>query len=77
MAPEPQGFRESLVRPQKAFYQPQLNEFLLMYEDVRGVASPSSTLLEFCQSTYEAGARLAQWDRDSLEKPSHTSASTA
>jgi uncharacterized protein DUF5996 len=77
MAPEPQGFRESLVRPQKAFYHPQLNEFLLMYEDVRGAVSPSAALLEFCQSTYEAGARLANWDRESLERPSHTSASTA
>ena len=77
MAPQPQGFRESLVRPQKAFYHPQLNEFLLMYDDVRGAGSPSSTLLEFCQSTYEAGAKRAKWDRDSLERPSHTSASTA
>jgi uncharacterized protein DUF5996 len=76
MAPEPHGFRESLVRPQKAFYHPKLNEFLLMYEDVRGASSSSSTLLEFCQSTYEAGARLANWERESLEKPSKTSAST-
>ena len=77
MAPEPQRFRECPVRPQKAFYHPQLNEFLLMYEDVRGASSPSSALLEFCQSTYEAGARLANWDRKSLEKSSQTSASTA
>ncbi len=77
MAPEPQGFRESPVRPQTAFYHPQLNEFLLMHEDVRLSSSPSAALLEFCQSTYEAGARLANWDRDSLEKPPHTSASAA
>ncbi len=77
MAPEPQGFRESRVRPEAAFYQPQLNEFLLMYEDVRRAASPSSALLEFCQSTYEVGARLAKWDSESLDKPIHTSARTA
>jgi len=74
MAPQPQGFRESPVRPQTAFYHPQLNEFLLMYEDVRRASSPSAALLEFCQSTYEAGARLANWDRESLDKPIHTSA---
>jgi hypothetical protein len=77
MAPEPKAFRESLVRPQAAFYQPQLKEFLVMYEDVRRALSPSWALLEFCQSTYEAGARLADWDRESLEKPSPTSASVA
>lgn len=77
MAPEPQGFRDARVRPRAAVYDPKLNEFLLMYEEVRRAASPSSTLLEFCQSTYEAGARLANWDRESLEKPSHTSACTA
>jgi uncharacterized protein DUF5996 len=77
MAPEPEGFRESLVRPEAAFYQPQLNEFLLMYEDVRRSSTPSATLLEFCQSTYEAGARLANWDRDALEKSPHSSASAA
>ena len=77
MAPEPQGFRDSPVRPQAAAYHPKLNEFLLMYEDVRQAASPSLALLEFCQSTYEAGARLANWDREALEKPIHTSARTA
>ena len=77
MAPEPQGFQDSPVRPQAAAYHPKLNEFLLMYEDVRQAASPSLALLEFCQSTYEAGARLAKWDRESLDKPIHTSARTA
>jgi hypothetical protein len=77
MAPEPQGFRESGVFPEAAVYDPKLNEFLLMYEDVRRASSPSSALREFCQSTYEAGARLAHWDRESLEKPPHSSASFA
>src|SRR5712692_6081176 len=77
MAPEPPGFRESRVRPDAARYHPQLNEFILMYDDVRRAPSPCATLLDFCQSTYEAGAQLAHWDRQALEKPSHSSASTA
>ena len=44
-------------------------EFLLPYEAVRSSASPRDTLLEFLQSTYEAGARLAAWDRAALERP--------
>jgi hypothetical protein len=77
MAPEPPGFRESRVRPDGAIYHPQLNEFILMYDDVRRAPSPCAALLGFCQSTYEAGAQLAHWDRQALEKPSHSSASTA
>jgi len=67
-APEPAGFGDQVVRPAKAFYGKQMNEFFLMYDDVRAAASPRDTLLEFCQSTYEAGADLAKWDRPSLEK---------
>jgi len=44
-----------------------LHEFLLMYEDVRTAPSPSETLLEFLQTTYEAAATLANWDRAHLE----------
>ena len=67
-APEPPGFAESPVRPASAFYHPQMHEFLLMYDDVRQASSPSTTLLEFLQSTYEAGANLGKWDRAALER---------
>ena len=67
-APEPQGFKETSVRPSRAFYQKPPGEFLLMYEDVRTAKSPSQTLLDFCQSTYEAAASLGGWDRGELER---------
>lgn len=67
-APEPPGFSESLVRPAEAFYHPQLKEFILMYDDVRRASSPRETLLAFLQSTYEAAAELAKWDRRELER---------
>jgi hypothetical protein len=68
MAPEPQGFKDAPVRPNAAHYEKQLGEFLLLYEDVRKAESPTSSLLEFCQSTYEAGASLGDWDREALER---------
>ena len=37
-----------------------------MYDDLRKVVSPKTTLLEFMQSAYEAGARMAGWDVDDL-----------
>ena len=56
------------VRPGAAYYEKQPGEFLLMYEDVRNAESPTASLLDFCQSTYEAGANLAKWDRAALER---------
>jgi hypothetical protein len=38
-----------------------------MYDDIRGAASPRDALLEFCESTYAAGAKRANWDRKALE----------
>lgn len=67
-APEPPGFSKALIRPDQAFYSSQLSEFLLTYGDVRRASSPEALLMEFLQSTYEAGATLAKWDRESLER---------
>ncbi|MGA8142514.1 MAG: DUF5996 family protein [Candidatus Acidiferrales bacterium] len=67
-APEPAGYKDSVVRPAKAAYSEQLKEFVLSYEDVRASADPRADLLDFCQSTYEGAAKLANWDRAALEK---------
>jgi hypothetical protein len=52
-----------------AFYSKELGEFVLPYDAVRESTSPDDTLLEFLQSTYEAAANLARWDRKALERP--------
>ncbi len=67
-APEPPGLPTAPIRPEEAFYSHELGEFLLLYEDVRTASSPEQALLAFFQSTYEAGAMLAQWDREALER---------
>jgi hypothetical protein len=71
-SPAPAGFAGWPVRPAAARYDTQLSEFVLMYDDVRNSPSPSAALLEFCQSTYEAGATLGKWDRGALERPAKT-----
>jgi uncharacterized protein DUF5996 len=65
--PEPPGFREHPVAPAEAAYVDAAQQFLLPYEAVRRAADPDRYLLEFLQSTYEAAADNAQWDRDALE----------
>jgi hypothetical protein len=67
-APEPDGLPGRAIRPEAAFYNPETSGFILRYDDVRRAADPDRTLLDFLQSTYEAGAELAGWDRAALER---------
>jgi hypothetical protein len=67
--PEPPRFAQAAVRPAAAFYSNDLKEFLLPYDAVRTAESPDDALLEFLQSTYEAAANAAAWDRAALERP--------
>ncbi len=67
-APEPDGFKSAAVRPAGAYYSQELGEFLLGYADVRSAASPRHALLDFLQSTYEAGATPGRWNREELER---------
>lgn len=65
--PEPQGFADYAIQPKEAFYSSQMREFILPYEAVRQAEDPDGMLLTFLQSTYEAAANLANWDRTALE----------
>lgn len=66
--PAPDGFAEQPVEPEAAFYHDALQEFVLPYEAVHTAAAPDAVLLAFLQSTYEAAADLAGWDRAALER---------
>ena len=65
--PTPESFPKCVVRPEGAFFSYKLGQFLLPYETVRTAADPEAALLTFLQSTYEAAAHCANWDRASLE----------
>jgi hypothetical protein len=66
--PEPEAFHTCRVKPVEAYYDEQLREFLLPYDVVRTAKNPDEVLLAFLQSTYEAAAKLALWDRNALER---------
>jgi Family of unknown function (DUF5996) len=66
--PEPQGFKEYHIQPKEAFYHNEMREFVLPYNVVSTSNSPDEVLLAFLQSTYEAAATCAQWDRNALER---------
>ena len=67
--PEPKGYRAIKVRPDAGFFSEALGEFILPYDAVRTAGDPDKMLLEFLQSTYEAAADCAKWDRETLECP--------
>jgi len=69
-SPEPAGFQRAAIRPAQAFYDvdPMGGKFVYLYDDMRASPDPELGLLEFFQSTYEAGANLGGWDRSELER---------
>ncbi|MEP7071411.1 MAG: DUF5996 family protein, partial [Verrucomicrobiota bacterium] len=64
--PSPQNFAQSTVAPTAAYFHGQLKEWVLPYDAVRQAASPEAEILAFAQTTYDAAASLAGWDREAL-----------
>jgi hypothetical protein len=67
-SPAPTGLGAAAVRPEGATYSEDFGGWFLPYDAVRAAPSPRTTLLNFCQSTYEAGANLGGWPREQLER---------
>ena len=66
-APAPAGYASAAVRPAAASWLAPSNCFVLPYEACR-TTEPAAHILDFFQSTYEAGATLAGWNRAELER---------
>lgn len=64
--PQADGFPSAAVKHGR--YDKTFGEFVLPYAEVCASADPAQMLLEFFQSTYDAGADLAKWDRSVLER---------
>ncbi len=67
-APEPAGFKEATILPSAAYYDKDWGEYFLPYEAVRGARNPEDELVAFLNSTYDAAAGLAHWNRQELER---------
>jgi hypothetical protein len=66
-APEPEGLRDQPVAGGEWIELGSGSLAILPYESVRTARNPRQGLLAFCQSAYEAGARLAGWDTAGFE----------
>jgi hypothetical protein len=67
--PPPKGIDTIKFEPDTAYYDKALNEFILLYDDIRKSSNPEKMVMDFLQSTYSESAKLAGWDIQSLEGP--------
>jgi hypothetical protein len=76
IAPEPDGFAQARLVPEAARYLPEAHELVLPYEKVRLAEDPREMILDFFQGSYDAGAILARWDREALDRPASSAPPT-
>ena len=67
--PEPAGLKATGIGPGPGYYDADLGEFILRYEDVGQAEGPTAVIRDFLQQTYAAGAMLGTWDREALDRP--------
>jgi hypothetical protein len=65
--PVPEGLAGKPVRP--GAWDAALGEFILKYDEVRASDDADAAVMGFLESTYEAAADAANWDRKALERP--------
>ena len=70
-APEPGGLAGEPLRPKTAAWIPQRGSHLavLRYDDARAEADRRAAVLDFYESAFQAGARLAGWDIERFACP--------
>ena len=69
--PSPESLDSQPLAPQQAWWQDSNGSpmALLRYEDVRNSENPAATVLDFLESAYQAGAKLAGWKIEELTTP--------
>lgn len=64
--PEPPLFKESTLHPLESFYNKEMGEFMLHYDEVQKSSNPEKMLLTFMRSSYQKASELAAWDKEKL-----------
>jgi hypothetical protein len=69
--PEPEGLAGEPLRPAAAAWSPRDGSHLavLPYDDARAEPDPHAAVLDFYESAYQAGGRLAGWNLEGLASP--------
>jgi hypothetical protein len=67
--PEPPGFADTAMSPAATYYDNDLGQFILRYDDMRQSSAPDELLMDYLRYTYAAAADTGRWDRAALERP--------
>lgn len=65
--PNHDSLKDQPIKPENAFWDTSLGEFILPYQAVAKSSDPCKTLLTFLQSTYEIVANVSNWNRSELD----------
>ena len=60
-------FKDEKLSPTEVYWSTDLGEFILEYEVIQKSSNPQERLQNFLQSAYEAAAKVANWNRESLD----------
>ena len=66
MHPQPPGFMNERLSPKEAYWSHQAGLAILMYNDIRYADSPEKAVLDFLESVFQAGAKKANWNLETL-----------
>lgn len=69
MYPAPAGIEKINIKPQKAYYDTNLREHILLYDDVINSSSPEQAIMDFLQSSFDESTKLSGWDLKTLLGP--------
>ena len=67
--PSPEGIDKEPLQPKSAKWQDSNGSpmALLLYKDIRTSDNPKQEIMDFLESSYQAGAKLAGWDIEALK----------
>jgi hypothetical protein len=60
--PLPEGLMDEPIEPSNAFWNRDAGMALLMYNGVREASDPGKMVLDFLETTFQAGVKHADWD---------------
>lgn len=66
--PEPNGYKTAKFGPQGTYYNKDLGEFILHYDEVRRSEDPEGMLLGFLEGAYKTATSLGNWDAKEMEE---------
>jgi hypothetical protein len=66
-SPKPEGIQDARLDVPGAYWDTDLGEFILPYDDVRAAPSPAAALRAFLDAAYDACSSRANWDPRLIE----------